>query len=50
MLSTECLTKLIDKKNRLSNETLGQRSQSLAESSMDKTGQAISVTICYYRA
>lgn len=49
MLSTELLTKLVNKK-RLSHETSGQRTQSLAEVYMNWTGQAISVTVCYYRA
>lgn len=36
-------------KKRLPNETLGQRTQSLAEAFMNKAGQAISVTGCYER-
>ena len=36
-------------KKRLPNETLGQRTQSLAEAFMNKAGQAISVTGCYKR-
>lgn len=49
MVDKESNNKQTNKKN-VSNETLGQRIQSLAEAYVTKTGQVISITVLYFMA